>query len=439
MGDLIMGYAKIDKNKIQPSPALAALTGFLSGLNTKKKELQDREDAQNKQAVDWYKAVQEQGIKERETQVKERGATTAEQVASTDFDYKTSLISKATEDINTSRAVETRTKEKWLFDKIPLEAQSNPNHPFNIAQREIKKADLWNQALNDIKKQEELDKLKYGVDYVNTGSYRKEQEIQLEFKRKEIEAQNIAKYTPSIQTNKGLVSPAQLQQDVETTGQLLVEGARSRTQKEITGMEIVARKAISDAKITARHNLELLKIKTGTESSPLVKNYNTQQLAYENDLNIRLGKLDKSPMTADEVDAFESRYNTLIQLHDAIMGDDTIIDVVVAPTPFTKLKDAVSHQGGLLGVIPAIGRRITGNTGNVDYRVGDKISGTGKDIKLTPEEQSDFAILTTPKNIKIAQDKYKGNEKKNFDGMIQAGYSTNTALKVLDEINKGNK
>ena len=267
-----MGYAKIDKNKIQPSPALAALTGFLSGLNTKKKELQDREDAQNKQAVDWYKAVQEQGIKERETQVKERGATTAEQVASTDFDYKTSLISKATEDINTSRATETRTKEKWLIDKVPLEAQSNPNHPFNKAKLAIRKAELWNQALNDIKKQEELDKLKYGVGYVDTGSYRREQEVQLEFKIKEIDAQNIAKYTPSIQTNKGVVSPAQLQQDIETTGQLLVEGERAKTQKAIASMGISADVNLEGVKQKGRKELEILK--GGTESNdPKVRNF----------------------------------------------------------------------------------------------------------------------------------------------------------------------
>ena len=79
--DKEMGYAKINKDKIQPSPALAALTGFLSGLNTKKKELQDREDAQNKADMELGKWMKAFGLQERETEVKERGADVAERGA----------------------------------------------------------------------------------------------------------------------------------------------------------------------------------------------------------------------------------------------------------------------------------------------------------------------------------------------------------------------
>jgi hypothetical protein len=120
-----LGYAKIDKNKIQPSPALAALTGFLSGLNTKKKELQDREDAQNKQAVDWYKAVQEQGIKERETVVKEQGATTERQKVQADIQMNQTKLDQANQQItndieNTKIKYKDSLQRAYEYEQDPM-------------------------------------------------------------------------------------------------------------------------------------------------------------------------------------------------------------------------------------------------------------------------------------------------------------------------------
>jgi len=110
------GYAKINKNKIQPSPTLAALTGFLSGLNTKRKEIQDREDAQNKADAELGKWMKEFRLKERETQVKERGADLDEAKITSDIEMNQIKLDQANQQI-TNDIENTKIKYKDSLQK----------------------------------------------------------------------------------------------------------------------------------------------------------------------------------------------------------------------------------------------------------------------------------------------------------------------------------
>jgi hypothetical protein len=111
------GYAKIDKNKIQPSPALAALTGLLGGLNAHKKEMQAREDAQNKANMELGKWMREFGLKERETQVKEQAQTTNEQTLQMNIEDKLAALKMAREDLDL-RHEDMNIKTNEYLDKV---------------------------------------------------------------------------------------------------------------------------------------------------------------------------------------------------------------------------------------------------------------------------------------------------------------------------------
>jgi hypothetical protein len=113
---IVGGYAKINKDKIQPSPALAAITGLLSGLNTRKKEMQDREDKQNKADMELGKWMKEFGLKERETVVKERGADLDEAKITSDIEMNQIKLDQANQQI-TNDIENTKIKYKDSLQK----------------------------------------------------------------------------------------------------------------------------------------------------------------------------------------------------------------------------------------------------------------------------------------------------------------------------------
>ncbi len=143
-----MGYAKINKNKIQPSATLAFLNGLASGINAKKKEMQDREDAENKKAVDLYKYMQEQSIKERETQVKERTADVAERGATSEEGrviLESRKIDQAQQTIN-----DNLNKTALDYKKFHLDLMKNITDPIEKEKFEILQNNLQ-KGLEDYK------------------------------------------------------------------------------------------------------------------------------------------------------------------------------------------------------------------------------------------------------------------------------------------------
>lgn len=248
------GYSKINKDKIQPSPALAAITGLLIGLNAHKKELQDREDKGNKADMELGKWLREFGIKEREADIKERTVANAEQSTEDEWNYKSSLLNNATEEQNIRVSQEARAKEKWLLEKVPLEAQGKPDHPFNVGIQEIKKRELWDIALNDLRKQEKLDELKYGKEYVGTGSYIAEQEIQLNRRLEELGVEQTGR-----EKIVGIEQAGQNRRNRENNARMASEGEKNRANAiTLKGMD------------------------TGTESNdPAIRNFLSIQKANE--------------------------------------------------------------------------------------------------------------------------------------------------------------
>lgn len=247
------GYAKIDKNKIQPSPALSAITGLLVGLNARKKEMQDREDAQNKQAVDWYKWMQEQSIKERETVVKEQGVGIEKE-----------KVQQAYLTIEDTVNRTTISLKQLMFD--------------------------MDKFAKDPALKKDLETWKYNLDVMKEGI--------LQSNKEKLQERGIMlPLTPSIQTDQGMVSPAQLQQDISNTGQLLVEGARARTQKEIATANIQSREKISGAEISSRESIAMMDAEEAYKRAMISKSEEGKQPEVKVYMDFSQGYLDEIAKT----------------------------------------------------------------------------------------------------------------------------------------------
>jgi len=250
-----MGYAKINKDKIQPSPALAALTGFLSGLNTKKKELQDREDAQNKADMELGKWMKAFGLQERETEVKERGADVAERGAD----------------------VAEQTLSMNIEDKL---AQ------LGLARERI---DIEHEEVN-IKKNEYLDKVEQRAQDLDVNSLSNRVKIYMAQELEDIKTINkIGELQAEAELKFGdrskwkVLGTEEFMNKLKYANEVAIEDVKQRGREKIAGMEITGREKTTGMGISADVNLESIKqkgrkelavFKGETESAdPKIKNF----------------------------------------------------------------------------------------------------------------------------------------------------------------------
>jgi hypothetical protein len=160
------GYSKVDKNKIQPSPALAAVTGLLVGLNARKKEMQDKEDKQNKADMELGKWMKEFGlkeretvVKERETEVKERGADLDEARVMSDMEMNQVKLDQANQQItndieNTKIKYKESLQKAYEYEQDPIRKERIMNIQLGLDKELVKF-----KAIIDEKSEEKKSKL----------------------------------------------------------------------------------------------------------------------------------------------------------------------------------------------------------------------------------------------------------------------------------------
>jgi hypothetical protein len=298
------GYSKIDKNKIQPSPALAFLNGLAGGINAKKKELQDREDAQNKQAVDMFKYMQEQSIKERETVVKERGADVDEE-----------KVQQAYLTID-DRVNQTTIQLKQLMldmDKFAKDPQL----------------------------QKDLETWKYNLDVMKEGI--------LQANREKLQERGITlPVTPLIQTPKGLASAEQIKQDISNTGTTLIQyaedarnEARIKSQQKIAGMEISSREGMNREDNEEAYRRAMI-VKSEEGKQPEVKVFIDFSDGYLKEVaNTRAQYTEKGKTTSnipkDEMRRLDVLYDQTQVAYDALPPD--VKGRLRMPERFTKTSE----------------------------------------------------------------------------------------------------
>ena len=394
MGDLFMGgYAKINKNKIQPSPTLAALTGFLSGLNTKRKEIQDREDAQNKQAVDMFKYMQEQAIKERETVVKERGATSEEDRVMTEQDR-------------------VMTEQ----DRVMLEA---------------KRIDQAQQTINDNLNKTALDYKKFHLDLMKSITDPTEKE------KFEILQNNLQKgledYKESI-----AIKADERKQKLLVAGQISVETER---QKGDIATQVMIQ--AGQDRINKEDNARMV-------SEGALNRINAKEIAM-----LRDSPDGKTPEFAPYVKAFDDYQNEVIYTIDDATPQDKNKNKDYKKTNITPvMQQRMDQKYGLLmdmynkipvGSRPTAPQRFTGSPAVLNWigkvktpsTYGYEGGTTAQPTKpLSSGELKVFNQYTTPAMIKQAKEYSKGNQTITYDSLIKHGVPNNVALKILDETYK---
>jgi hypothetical protein len=377
MGGLIMGgYAKINKDKIQPSPALAAITGLLSGLNTRKKEMQDREDKQNKQAVDMFKYMQEQAIKERETVVKERGATSEE-----------------------DRVMIEQDRVMTEQDRVMLEA---------------KRIDQAQQTINDNLNKTALDYKKFHLDLMKSITDPTEKE------KFEILQNNLQKgledYKESIavkadeRKNKllvaGQISVETKRQKGDIASQTMIQTGQDRRNKEDN-----ARMA-SEGALNRANQITVKGMDTGTESNdPKIKNFVSIQKSNQGFFGTVLTSPNKI------VDDLTAKYMT----DRSQMEMDAFNDL----TP--------EQQKGLTAPVPVtMSKQAKGGWNILGWQTKIKAKPTQM---LVGSDAINFKQFTT-QGAKNSLKSEHPDKKEALDYLIGRGVSETAAKSIIDEVYK---
>jgi len=387
------GYAKIDKNKIQPSPALAAITGLLTGLNAHKKEMQDKEDKQNKADMELGKWMKEFGLKERETQVKEQGVDIDRERVQIDY----SKLEQAN--------AELITKAKAVgndIDKLNFEISKYKNEP---------------------KRQAEIADLKFRYDklseeykgYVDTQTYLKKKQI-------EFGDAGIAGY-------EGL-SYAEIAQQISDTSASILEGQRQKGRKEVVGIQQAGENVRLEKSLSSRENIAIMDAeeaykramieKSPEGKTPEVKVYMDFSQGYLDEIAKTRAQYTEKGKTTSDIPADEMRrldilYNQTRVAHEALPED--VKDRLLMPEKFVKTSD--KKGWGLWKQPPTYG-----------YEGGATAQPTKP---LSSGELKDITKLTTPAMIQQAKSFYK-SEDAAYKSLIKAGYSNTVALKVLDKL-----
>jgi len=375
------GYAKIDKNKIQPSPALAALTGFLAGLNAKKKELQAREDAQNKEHAEFGKWMKEFGLKERETVVKEQGALTDQQKVQADIAMNQTKLDQANQQI-TNDINNFQLKYKDSLQK----AYEYENEPFRKKQ------------LGDI--QLALDKAL--ADYKGI----------IDAKTEEQKAKILQPYKTELE---------QMQQ----TGAMARVEATQQAETARTKMQIGA--TATQGELNRANAMKIAELRTSGDKDPNTTSYINAYDDYMKEMAVTISQYtDKKTGKVKEIPDYElqrldSLYSNVGRQYNAMLSDPRYADVM----------DQLPIPSELQKVETLSPRWYNKKRTETGYQV---VSPTKALPTLTPAERSDISRLTTPDKIKQAKTYYGTDEQRAYDDLIKQGFSNTVALKVLDQI-----
>jgi hypothetical protein len=373
------GYSKVDKNKIQPSPALAFLNGLAGGINAKKKEMQDREDAQNKQAVDWYKAMQEGQYKDRMATVAERGATSEEDRVMTEQDrvmLESKRVDQAQQTINDNLNKTALEYKKFHLDLLKSVTDPIEKEKFEILQNNLQKGlEDYKDAIA-VKADERKSKLLIT------------QQSALETQR---QAGDMATQT--------MIQAGQDRRNNADNARMASEGALNRSNDIVLA--------------------NIRKQESGSDSlSPKVKAYNTRLSAYSNGLKTAL-TAKNTVWDENTIDMFVTQYETLQSEAEQLQNDPEVKDNIILPTPIEKIPKEIKKWAR-------------------DKPASFKVGGTPTQTTIQPlssGELKDYATLVSPA-AKTAMKKRFTDEKSAYDFMIGKGFSNAVALKVLDEVYK---
>ena len=289
--------SSIDVKKLSPSPQLAAILGFTKGLNAKKKELEEKETAEAKKAIDWYKAFTTRQATEGTLAVSQENAQTNRLNAMTNMDN----------------------------------ADTNRMNIISMKQDRVEKIELARQNLNLALDNHTLDVRKFDLE-MRTKSSR--------YLKMAAEIEANTKWTNE---EKRVRLEAALREEVNKTAderlfanQKELERMRGGTAKEVAGMNISSREKVAGmniesqeartaASLDMQYQIAEMKDKQGTSKDGRVNTYNKELLDYTTELDKQFSATEKKgkefvpkPLSEDTIKILENRYKSLKTKYDIL-------------------------------------------------------------------------------------------------------------------------
>jgi len=390
--------SSIDVKKLSPSPELAGLLGFMKGLNNKKKELEEKETAEAKQAIEEFRA-------KSLARYQDRTASVSEQNALTNIDNA---------ETNRMNAI---SMEKDRVERIK-QAEKNINIALDTHKLDLRKFDLDLQTKS----------LRYRQAVAKEEALAKA-EAELPAREK------IARLEGRIRKEVALATQERL-----FPHQVKLAQMAGDTSKEVAGMNITGRAeegsknratqiAIAEARLDMQWLIAEAKEKVGTSKDPRINTYNAEYLHLVTELEQQTSATEKDgktivpkPLSEDTIKVLLGTRKNLLAKYNILKN--TVPEGSISEPPDFGSEEVTIKNKRAWNIIP-YWMHNTGTTSGLLLKMGGGASVNSKVPK----------VFTDP----VKQESYESIMSNIGDILNQVGSDPKVLRQYLIEVGKEDK